>query len=61
MRTRTEIELLNLRQRYRDYLNHLKSLAVVPLKEYSRVYIRFLACNVVLNEYRSKYKYKDIA
>lgn len=61
MRTRTEIELLNLRQRYRDYLQFLRSRPVVPLTEYKKAYIRFQACSQALTEYRIHYKIKDIA
>lgn len=61
MRTRTEMDLLNLRQRYRDYLKYLRSRTVIPLEEYRKAYIRYEACNRVLIEYRLNYKFKDIA
>lgn len=61
MRTLTEINLLELRQKYKDYLCFLKALPIVPLQEFKRVYLRFQMCEMVLTEYRSIYKYKDIA
>lgn len=55
------MDLLNLRQRYRDYMKYLRSRTVIPLEEYRKAYIRYEACNQVLMEYRLNYKYKDIA
>lgn len=61
MRTKKEIQLLNLRQKYRDYLVFLGSLQIIPIAEYRQAFIRFQACNWAVQEYRAVQLVEKIA
>lgn len=56
MRTRTETELMDMRQRYLDALVALRQSPVVNIQSFKIAYILYKTCDYMLLEYRRNHK-----
>lgn len=61
MRTKTEIQLMTLRQRYFDAMAELRSAKTVDLRAFKFAFVMFKVCDFVLLDYRLNEKCRDVA
>lgn len=52
--TKTEAELLQIRQKCVDAMRYLENQVVVDFELYKRAYVKFVTCEELLKEYRYK-------